>query len=364
MAAKRFSVFGLFGFLWFGLARATTPPHHHDSDWLIFLSGEGVGRTGLPRRGEHQYDGIGRADVLLTHNSHRLRILAETVLSTEEVDVERLQVGIETSEDTLLWLGRFHQPASAWNTEHHHGQYLQTAITRPSIELWEDEGGLIPQHLVGGLLETQRVLGESAGLRFSLGVGAGSVLTQDGFEPLHIFKTNQSGHKLSWAARLAWFPDFVGATSAGLLLGSHKINVVDAGLTAAYGTQQIDEREFGAYVDWNADPWRVIGTAYYVNLDFDRSNVRRKERFGAGYIQTERQLPRNITLFARHENSSKAGDSLFVAVQRDNFNLRRTAVGVRWDFAHRQALTVETARTRTLAARFNEYRLQWSAVVP
>ena len=52
--------------------------------------------------------------------------------------------------------GRFHQPGSAWNNELHHGHYLQTAITRPAIEAWEDEEGLIPQHLVGTLLESRR----------------------------------------------------------------------------------------------------------------------------------------------------------------------------------------------------------------
>ena len=153
MTSKVFVSFALCGLLGLGTAKAAPHMHQHDSDLLFFVSGEAVGRSGQEQRNDDQYDALGRADVLFAHNKGRWRVLAETVVSTEEVDVERLQFGFEAGESTLLWVGRFHQPASAWNTEHHHGQYLQTAITRPSIELWEDEGGLIPQHLVGALLE-------------------------------------------------------------------------------------------------------------------------------------------------------------------------------------------------------------------
>ncbi len=58
-------------------------------------------------------------------------MFGEFYVTPDERDLERLQFGFEFVPETVLWVGRFHQPASAWNTEHHHGHYLQTAITRP-----------------------------------------------------------------------------------------------------------------------------------------------------------------------------------------------------------------------------------------
>jgi hypothetical protein len=343
---------------------AAEPHHQHDSDWLIFLSGEGVGRSGFERLGPHDYDSIGRGDILLTHSTDRFRALAETVVSTEEVDVERLQIGVETSENTLIWLGRFHQPASAWNTEHHHGQYLQTAITRPSIELWEDDGGLIPQHIAGALFETRQPLGKEQGLHVAIGVGAGSLLTPDGLEPLRIFKANSGNHRLSWTARVAWLPDFLGPTSAGVLLGHNELRVAASALSIFSAVPYIKQDIYGAYLDWNVPNWRVIAAGYYVDLAWHGVGASPNEHFGAGYVQAEHQLPKSFTLFGRHENSFNAGNSRFVALQTQTFDMRRNALGVRWDFARRQALTLELARTTRLTDDFSEYRLQWSAVVP
>jgi hypothetical protein len=35
--------------------------------------------------------------------------------------------------------------------------------------------------------------------------------------------------------------------------------------------------------------------------------------------------------------------------------------GVRWDFAHRQALTLQLGSSHTLDGKFDDIRLQWSA---
>ncbi len=86
------------------------------------------------------------ADLFYTRTGERFRFLAEYLLTDDEHDLERLQVGWQLSEATRLWLGRFHQSASYWNTEHHHGQFLQTSIYRPAIEEFEDTGSLLPSH--------------------------------------------------------------------------------------------------------------------------------------------------------------------------------------------------------------------------
>ena len=103
-------------------------------------------------------------DVIGSWSAGRFRAFGEVLLSNEEQDIERFQVGWEARPDTYIWLGRFHQPASVWNTSHHHGRYLQPSITRPAIELWEDEDGVLPQHFLGVLAETRLPLQGAGGL--------------------------------------------------------------------------------------------------------------------------------------------------------------------------------------------------------
>jgi hypothetical protein len=108
---------------------------------------------------------------------HQFRVFGEYYITPGERDLERFQMGFEFVPETVLWLGRFHQPASAWNTEHHHGQYLQTDITRPYIERWEDEQGVIPQHITGALFESRQSIGKDGAIQISAGVGAAPALT-------------------------------------------------------------------------------------------------------------------------------------------------------------------------------------------
>ena len=71
-----------------------------------------------------------------------------------------------------------------------------------------------------------------------------------------------------------------------------------------------------------------------------------------------------LTPYFRLEASADAATSTYVAVQSREFEVRRQCLGLRWDVAHKQALTLETARSTTLVTRFNEVRLQWSGVLP
>jgi len=123
----------------------------------------------------------------------------------------------------------------------------------------------------------------------------------------------------------------------------------------------------GAYVDWNEDPWRVIAVDYYVDVNLDQSN--RNESFSSDYLQIERQLPKRFTVFGRLEDSARMQYSHYVALFDDHRGdidvaLRRQALGLRWDYVRRQALTIEGSKVVSLTRRSNEIRAQWSAVIP
>jgi hypothetical protein len=307
------------------------------------------------------------ADILFAASTHQFRVLGELFVSPEEVDLERMQFGYEFVPDTVLWVGRFHMPASAWNSEHHHGRYLQTSITRPFIERWEDEHGLIPQHITGALLESRQSLGSESALQFAGGVGASSSWGDHQYEPVDLIGENPGRHRTSLSARLAYLPEYEGTSSTGFLFAHDQLYTTNPQLLNALNSPHVVLTLSGAYIDWNVDKWRVMGTGYYVNVALDQTA--RNESFISAYLQVERLLPHELTVFSRVEDSARMQESRYVALFDDHDGdidvaLRRQALGLRWDFVRRQAFTVELSHVATLGFRSNEVRLQWSGVIP
>jgi hypothetical protein len=338
---------------------------HSSSEFEVFVAAEGLAGHGQPHPRED--DPLVDADVIFGLNREQFHVFGEYFITPEEHDLERFQVGYEVVPDTMIWLGRFHQPASAWDTEHHHGRYLQTAITRPTIENWEDEEGLIPQHITGALVESRRQIGTEAGMQLSAGVGAGPALRNADNEPIDLLGSNPGKHGLSYTGRLAFLPDYIGTSSAGILFGHDQLFATNATALSELRSGHANLSIFGAYADWNVDAWRFIGTGYYIDVALDRPNPH--ESFMSAYLQVERQLPHRLTVFGRVEDSSRMRESRYVTFLSDDSTdvdlaIRREAGGVRWDYAHRQALTCEVDHEISLSRRGDEVRLQWSAAIP
>jgi hypothetical protein len=348
-------------------APAVWAEHEHGSNvFEVFYAAEGIFGSGQTHPAEDD-DTYANADVLFAAAAHHFRVLGELFLSPEEHDLERMQFGYEFAPDTVLWVGRFHMPASAWNSEHHHGRYLQTSITRPFIERWEDEHGLIPQHIAGALFETRQSIGSESALQFAAGVGAGPAWGDHQFEPLNLVGANPGRHGFSVSARLAYMPEYEGASSAGFLFTHDQLYSNSAQLLNALNSTHTTLTLSGAYLDWNFNQWRVMGATYYVDLALDQAA--RDESFISGYLQVERLLPHDLTAFSRIEDSTRMQESRYVTLFEDrdgdiDVALRRAALGLRWDFVRRQALTIEVSHVGTLERRSNEIRLQWSGVIP
>jgi hypothetical protein len=335
------------------------------NEFEVFVAGESYQGSGGARPGDD--DTWFDADVVFGLTKHQFRVFGELYITPGEQDLERLQFGFEFVPETLLWIGRFHQPGSAWNTEHHHGRYLQTAITRPYIENWEDEQGIIPQHITGALFESRRPIGQDGAIQFSAGAGAGPSLRTDHLEPIDLIGNNPGQHRLSLTGRMAFLPEYTGTSGFGLLAGHDEITTKSAYVLYALNSRHALLNIYGAYADWNSEPWRIIAADYYVDVALDQTA--RDESFISGYVQAERQFPHKLTVFGRWEDSARMQESAYVALF-DNHDgdvdiaLRRDALGLRWDYVRRQALTVELSHVVSLKRTSNEVRLQWSAVVP
>jgi hypothetical protein len=78
---------------------------------------------------------------------------------------------------------------------------------------------------------------------------------------------------------------------------------------------------------------------------------------------------KKFTIFARTEDSARMQESRYVALFNDHdgdieIALHRKALGLRWDYARRQALTIELSHVVSLDQKSNEVRAQWSAAIP
>jgi hypothetical protein len=341
--------------------------HEHGSNvFEVFYAAEGIYASHQSHPAEDD-DAYVNADVLFAAEYHHFRALGELFLSPEEHDIERLQIGYEWVPDTTLWVGRFHMPASAWNSEHHHGRYLQTSITRPFIERWEDEHGLIPQHITGAMFETRQGIGSEGALQFAGGVGASSAWGDHQYEPVSMTGSSQGEHRFSVSSRLAYMPKYEGDSSAGLLFAHDALYSRSPQLLNAVDSAHVELTISGAYADWNWNKWRIMAAGYYIDIDLD--SPAHDESFVSGYSQVERVMPHNLTAFGRLEESSRMQESHYVSLFEDHDGdidvaLRREAIGLRWDFVRRQAFTLELSHVATLGYRSNEVRVQWSGVIP
>jgi hypothetical protein len=95
------------------------------------------------------------------------------------VEVERMMIRFDRNDRLKFSVGRYHTPINYWNTAFHHGQWLQTTITRP--EMIQFGGRVLPVHFVGGLVEGAIPAG-GWNLNYKVGVGNGrnSVISRGG----------------------------------------------------------------------------------------------------------------------------------------------------------------------------------------
>ena len=85
-------------------------------------------------------------------------------------EVERIIIRYDVNDYAKVSFGRYHTPINYWNTAFHHGQWLQTTISRP--EMTQFGGSFIPVHFVGALFEGQAPAGR-LNLNYNFGVGNG-----------------------------------------------------------------------------------------------------------------------------------------------------------------------------------------------
>ena len=155
---------------------------------------------------------LGAFDLFITSQlAEDVSVLSESVVETDEegrfgFEIERLVLQYTPHEWLNFAVGRYHTSIGYYNTTYHHGTWLETAVSRPRILEFEDEGGLLPIHDVGvsvsGAIPSGRL-----GLHYVAEIGNGRDYTP-GAEPVQNVKDKNSFKALNLAlyARPDWLP--------------------------------------------------------------------------------------------------------------------------------------------------------------
>ncbi len=331
-----------------------------DSDLLFFLSADGLERQSVSLPALDDEVLTVTADILYSYENGPWRVLGEYFLTDEENELERLQFGYDYSADSTIWLGRFHRPLSVWNHRYHHGAYLQPSISRPAIERWEDQGGVLPGHVTGVLIDSLQPLGEKGGIRYAVSAGFAPGFADGELEPFDMLDPDDGPRQPAASINLTYLPDYAAETSFGLVAGYAEI---ESDPMPAFGLAtpfEIQQSTFGVHANWEADDWQLISAVYYIDNDV-RPSVAAGGWFMAGYIQALHQLSENTTTYLRLENSRNADSADYLKIFPE-FVQQQELLGFRYDFAKRQAVALEISRNEISMDSYSQIHLQWSAV--
>jgi len=331
------------------------PAFSATQDLLVFIDGNAT----------EYVDGVEEDDVTLavdfvySYNRGPFKVLAEYTYSDEENEFERIQFGWQIEDNATIWLGRFHSPDNYWNTTFHHGQYLQTAISRPWIDLFEDENGPLASHISGLLLESTKENANHSGYDLKLAIGAGPHLEPnlEPFEPLN----PSVGHDLSLSGRISFLPDISAQNQIGLLFSKSSISVNDRTIASlARRFDRVHQTVLGGYIDWGLASSRVIASVK--NTKNELSGLG-DDSFWSSYIYVEKRLTKNWQLYARIDHVEGGERSPYLSLLEAELS-KQQVLGVRWDFYSRHAITLEIAHKNLDSGNDSNLVLQWSTVFP
>jgi len=331
-------------------------------DLLLFLSAGPAYNVVFPREGFDDKEFFADADILYSYLNGRFRLLAEYIISTEESELERFQLGMQIDKQMMGWLGRFHSPSRYWNYAYHHGKYLQTSISRPLTELFEDEGGVLQTHISGIMLETNHTLKNVAEIQLFASVGKASTLGDEQLEPFDLLDPS-SDDEFSVDVRLAYLPDQFSENQFGLMLSWADLTIKDNQLAISQGLEHVGQFTSGVYVDWRFQGWRVLSSVVHIVNQMKKQSGSHRDSFYSGYLQAEYEFDQKWTVFSRFEDTANESNSDYLALFPHSVTERRM-FGVRFDVAKRHALTVEVSHAENSLDDFGQLLLQWSAVYP
>ena len=245
-------------------------------------------------------------------------------------EVERSILRFDQSDHFKASFGRYHTPINWWNTAFHHGQWLQTSISRP--EMTQFGGRFIPVHFIGGLAEGAVPLG-GLNLNYNVGVGNGrnSVISRGG-------DAGDTNNHRAWLVNLFAKPDRLYGLIAGGSVYHDKITLA--------GNREFREWITSAHMVWQKENPELIAEFANVNhQEVGRPNTFNSQAY---YIQMAYRLPWLERLWKPYYRFEyihiPRADAVFQGVP----NLAGSIAGIRYDISSFAAIKAEYRNQRRL----------------
>jgi hypothetical protein len=245
------------------------------------------------------------------------------------IEVERSIIRFEQNDYFKVSFGRYHTPINYWNTEFHHGQWLQTTISRP--EMVQFGGKFIPVHFVGALVEGAVPAG-GLNLNYNAGIGngRGTIISRGG-------DFGDNNNNRAWLVNLFARPDHPFGLQFGASVYRDKITPA-AGLNAREWIQS-------GHVVWRKENPEFI--AEFANITHE-TIAGRPATFNsqAWYVQVAYRLPGIAVLWKPYYRFEyihiPKSDPIFLGVP----SLAGSVAGVRYDITSFAALKLEYRNQR------------------
>ncbi|MGH9674323.1 MAG: hypothetical protein ACRD44_14170 [Bryobacteraceae bacterium] len=242
-------------------------------------------------------------------------------------EVERVSIRFDQSDYFKVSFGRYHTPVNWWNTAYHHGQWLQTTISRP--EMTQFGGRFIPVHFVGAMVEgALPARGLNLNYNFGLGNGRGSVISRGG-------DAGDENNNRAWLVNLFVKPNRFYGLQAGGSIYRDKVPV---------GGRMFEEWIQSAHIVWAKENPEFI--AEFANVSHREAGGTARSNSQAWYMQLGYRLPvhqQQFKPYYRFEYIHVPGsDTVFRQVP----GLAASVLGLRYDISTFAALKLEYRNLR------------------
>lgn len=262
-------------------------------------------------------------------------------------DLERLEIGYTFSDAATLWGGRFHTPYGYWNTAFHHGAQMQTSILRPRFIAFEDQGGVLPSHMVG-LWSAGKAKAGSGKITYDIYAGNG---------PKIVMGVDAAGNQTLGTQDINLNGDSNKQTMAGFNLGYEFSRILDGLRLAIHGLSgDVDDDSDGTIAGstklnkttlnvvggslvYLENDWEVMGENYYFS-NKDKSGTTGTHKSRASYLQIGRGFNK-VTPYVRYERATYDQQDNYFNMQDSGQSYTRRSLGLRYNLNQKAALKFE-----------------------
>ena len=276
---------------------------------------------------------LGSLDLFLTSQlAENLSVLSENVIEADDsehfgFEIERLVLQYTPREYFNVAVGRYHTAIGYYNNAYHHGKWLQTAVGRPHILEFEDDGGLLPIHNVGvsvsGAIPSGRF-----GLRYVAEIGNGRKY-EPGEEAVQNISDNNDFKAVNLALTVR--PDWLPGWQAGVSVYFDRLSQSLA--------PTVNQTILAAHVVYLTPNFEWLNEGVLVRDASDRGTF---NTFGF-YTQISRRFGQ-FRPYARYEYLDESARDPIVLLNGEPGREQILSLGVRYDFSELAALKLQWER--------------------